>query len=174
MSDPIGRHTIRPLTPKDEPFLWEMLYHAAHMAEDGAGSAQAAKNHPYLDKYARDWGRDGDLGFVALDLAGRPIGAAWVRLLRGEQRNYPQIDETIPELAIAVLPDYANQGIGTSLLSELAGAASGAYPAIVLSVRADNPARRLYERLGFVVVDEVVNRVGGRSFVMLLEFQQRI
>ncbi len=172
MSDSITRHTIRSLAPEDEPFLWEMLYHAAHMAKDGASSADAAKNHPYLAKYVRDWGRDGDLGFAALASPHqRPIGAAWVRLLMGEQRNYPQIDETIPELAIAVLPAYANQGVGTGLLNELVVAANSLYPAIVLSVRADNPAQRLYERLGFVVVDEVVNRVGGRSFVMLLEFR---
>jgi ribosomal protein S18 acetylase RimI-like enzyme len=173
MSDLTVPYATRPLAPEDEPFLWEMLYHAAHMEQDGASSADAAKNHPYLAKYVRDWGRDGDLGFAALEsLHRRPIGAAWVRLLRGEQRNYLQIDETVPELAIAVLPAYANQGVGTGLLNELVAAASSVYPAIVLSVRADNPARRLYERLGFVVVDEVVNRVGGRSFVMLLEFRK--
>ncbi len=29
-------YRIRPVTKDDEPFLWEMLYHAAHMAEEGA------------------------------------------------------------------------------------------------------------------------------------------
>jgi hypothetical protein len=39
-------------------------------------------------------------------------------------------------------------------------------------VRADNPARRLYERLGFQLVPggEVPNRAGGRSLTMVLRF----
>ena len=40
----------------------------------------------------------------------------------------------------------------------------------MLSVREANPARRLYERMGFVVVQTIVNRVGGASFVMLKDF----
>jgi ribosomal protein S18 acetylase RimI-like enzyme len=170
IGEQIVQYTIRPAVHADEPFLWEMLYHAANMADDGATSADAAKTHPYLAKYVRDWGRAGDLGFVAVATAEqRPIGAAWVRLLTGEHQNYPGFDDAVPELAIAVLPAYANQGIGGQLLTRLADAARGIFPAIGLSVREANPARRLYERQGYVVVDEIVNRVGGRSFVMLLE-----
>jgi ribosomal protein S18 acetylase RimI-like enzyme len=77
------------------------------------------------------------------------------------------VADGIPELAIAVLPQYIGQGIGARLLARLLEDARSLYPAVVLSVRDANPARRLYERLGFVVVDTVVNRVGGESFVML-------
>ena len=38
-------YRIRPVTKDDEPFLWEMLYHAAHMAEEGAISSEAAKQN---------------------------------------------------------------------------------------------------------------------------------
>ncbi|MGH7934689.1 MAG: hypothetical protein ACREQN_16220 [Candidatus Binataceae bacterium] len=38
-------------------------------------------------------------------------------------------------------------------------------------VRSTNPARRLYERCGFVVVAEVTNRVGGSSFVMTAQLR---
>jgi ribosomal protein S18 acetylase RimI-like enzyme len=51
----------------------------------------------------------------------------------------------------------------------LLDAARSLYSAIVLSVRADNPARRLYERVGFVAVDEITNRVGGTSLVMKVD-----
>jgi ribosomal protein S18 acetylase RimI-like enzyme len=112
------------------------------------------------------WGRAGDLGVVAAD-DGRPIGAAWVRLLAGAEKNYPAIDNDVPELAIAVLPEQIGQGIGGKLLARLLEDAKPIYPAIVLSVREANPARRLYERLGFVVVETITNRVGGRSYVML-------
>jgi ribosomal protein S18 acetylase RimI-like enzyme len=37
---------------------------------------------------------------------------------------------------------------------------------LALTVREGNPAIRLYQRAGFVVTEEIVNRVGGKSFVM--------
>ena len=37
---------------------------------------------------------------------------------------------------------------------------------MALSVREENPAVRLYERLGFVTERTIVNRVGGRSLAM--------
>lgn len=159
--------TIRLATPADEPFLWEMLFYAANMAEDGATSGDDARTHPYLAKYVRGWGRAGDLGVVAEDEEGQPLGAAWVRLLAGAEKNYPAIDNDVPELAIAVLPRYIGQGLGGWLLARLLEAAKPIHPAVVLSVREANPARRLYDRLGFVVVETTINRVGGRSYVML-------
>jgi ribosomal protein S18 acetylase RimI-like enzyme len=165
-------YTIRPATAADEPFLWEMLYHAAHMAEDGATSARAARADPFLAQYVQGWGRGGDLGVIALDPSGQPIGAAWARRLPGASQGDSAPHGHSAELAIAVLPAYASQGIGTRLLMALLEAARGVYPAIVLSVRADNPARRLYERMGFVVVDEIVNRVGGRSLVMRIDLDR--
>jgi len=44
-------------------------------------------------------------------------------------------------------------------------------PAIVLTVRSDNPAKKLYEHFGFVTINEVTNRVGTSSSKMLLRFR---
>jgi 2-phosphosulfolactate phosphatase len=159
-------YTIRPATPADEPFLWQMLYHAARMAQDGAPSAEAARADPYLSVYVAGWGRPGDLGFLAVEPEERAIGAAWVRLIPGGEDEGHTGGHTIPELAVAVLPEYIGRGVGTRLLEQLLAAARGLFPAISLSVREDNPAVRLYERLGFVVAGEMINRIGGRSFMM--------
>ena len=162
--------TIRSATSADEPFLWEMLYLAANMAGDGEVSADAAKTHPYLAAYIEGWGRADDLGVIAETQDGRRLfGAAWVRVLTGEHKHYPAVSDGVPELAIAVRSELIGQGLGTQLLIALLDAARGRYPAIVLSVRAANPARRLYERLGFVAVDTIVNRVGGTSYVMQVD-----
>ncbi len=162
---------IRLLKQDDEPFLWQMLYYAAHLQEDGETSSDAAKDNPGLQKYVQGWGRETDMGVLALHPHNqRPLGAAWIRLLIGEKKMSRLIPDSTPELAIAVLPDFLGQGIGTQLLKHLLEAASKVYPAVMLSVRKSNPARYLYERMGFEIVDTALNRVGSESFVMLIRF----
>jgi ribosomal protein S18 acetylase RimI-like enzyme len=144
-----------------------MLFHAANMAEDGAISSEAARSHPYLAEYVEGWGQPGDLGVVAINSAdNQALGAAWLRQLGGPEKHYTAVAEGVPELAIAVVPGAIGRGIGGALLGALRDLARGQYAAVALSVRANNPARRLYERHGFVVVDTITNRVGGQSFVM--------
>jgi ribosomal protein S18 acetylase RimI-like enzyme len=158
-------------TKGDEAFLWEMLYFAAHMEEDGEVSSHTAKQNPDLMKYVNGWGRETDVGCVALEPhSKRPIGAAWIRLLIGDEQSTSYVDDDTPELAIAVLPEYLGSGVGTLLLQRLLEAAKQHYPRVVLSVRATNPAKRLYERMGFVVTGEIANRVGTPSLNMVVEF----
>jgi ribosomal protein S18 acetylase RimI-like enzyme len=172
MYDPALTYTIRPAAPADAPILWEMLFYAANMAEDGATSSEAAKTHPYLAEYVEGWGLKDDLGVIAIDsAAGHALGAAWLRQLNGAEKRYAAIADAVPELAIAVVPDAIGQGIGGALLGALLTQARGRYAAVALSVRASNPAHRLYERHGFVVVDTITNRVGGQSFVMRMDLR---
>jgi ribosomal protein S18 acetylase RimI-like enzyme len=166
-------YSIRPLAQEDEPFLWEMLYEAAHMVEEGNLTVQDAKNNPDLAKYVKNWGCKDDSGFVAiLENSNQPIGAAWLRLLTGENKGYGYLSDRTPELAIAILPQHRNQGIGTQLLTHLLAAAKISYPSISLSTRATNPAFALYKRFGFEVVagSETINRVGEISLTMKINF----
>ncbi len=55
---------------------------------------------------------------------------------------------------IALLPEYRNAGIGTSLMKDLLAEASGAGRPVVLHVETFNPAMKLYLRLGFVKTGE--------------------
>ncbi|MCC5618340.1 GNAT family N-acetyltransferase [Nostoc sp. CHAB 5836] len=166
-------YSIRPLTQEDEPFLWEMLYEAAHMIEEGNLTVQDAKNNPDLAKYVKNWGCKDDSGFVAIwESSNQPIGAAWLRLLTGENKGYGYVSDRTPELAIAILPQHRNQGIGTQLLIHLLAAGKTSYPSISLSTRATNPAFALYKRFGFEVVpgSETINRVGEISLTMKINF----
>ena len=169
------RLELRPLAPEDEPILWQMLVHAA-----GEPSLQSLREEPELACYAAGWGRKGDLGCVASDVSEAlpaenwlPVGAAWVRLWLGAQKGFGYVDDSIPELTIAVLPEHRGMGIGTQLLNQLLEASRNIFPAISLSVRSDNhPAIRLYRRAGFVQAEESdkSNRVGGHSFTMIYWF----
>jgi ribosomal protein S18 acetylase RimI-like enzyme len=69
--------------------------------------------------------------------------------------GYGFISEDVPELSIAVVASRRHVGIGRRLLVDLitASIAQG-HAALSLSVNRDNPARRLYESVGFVPVEK--------------------
>ena len=146
-------YRIRPATAEDEPFLWEMLYQSLHV-EGQEPFPRDVVNRPPIARYVRNWGRAGDLGFVAEDArSGQPLGAVWSRLSSKDDQGFAYLDERTPELGIALLPEYRGQGIGTALLEQMLEAAKTLYPAIALSVSPNNQALRLYKRMGFEIVD---------------------
>jgi ribosomal protein S18 acetylase RimI-like enzyme len=166
-------YSIRLLMKDDEPFLWKMLYEAAHMAQEGESTVQAIMNHPEIAKYVEGWGRAGDIGCVATIVnSNQPIGAAWLRLLTGDNKGYGYVDDETPELAIAVLPEHRGKGVGTQLLTHLLAVAKNFYPSVSLSTRPTNPALRLYERMGFKIIEgsDFINRIGGTSLTMKVDF----
>jgi ribosomal protein S18 acetylase RimI-like enzyme len=164
-------YSIRAAGKSDEPFLWQMLYYASHLDEELAATRESAKTNPDLAPYVAGWGSHGDdLGFIAVeDQSGMAIGAAWIRRMPAESPLYRIVAPGTPELAIAVAPDHLGDGVGGLLLSRLVAAAKEVHPSIALSVRATNRAKQLYERFGFSTVAEIINRIGGKSFVMTID-----
>ncbi len=144
------RADLRPAEPADEPFL-EGLVRLAAGWRDGTSSPLT----PQSEKYVRGWGRSGDYGVVAL-LDGARVGAAWYRLFQAQDRAYGYVRDDVPELTVAVERQARGIGLASSLLTRLlADAAAQGVPAVSLSVEPENPARVLYERLGFVKVAEL-------------------
>lgn len=143
---------VRPLTPTDQPFLWEMLYQSLYVPKDSAPFERDIVNYPDIARYVKDWGRADDSGFVVVDENNQPLGAVWLRLFKDGEKGFGYVDDKTPELGMAVLPAYRGEGIGRTLLSHLIEATENAYEYISLSVAAENPALRLYQRLGFEVV----------------------
>jgi ribosomal protein S18 acetylase RimI-like enzyme len=70
-----------------------------------------------------------------------PIGRWYVHRGRNEIRL----------MEVTLLPEKRNRGIGSALTGELLAEAAGSGVPVVLHVEARNPARHLYERLGFSV-----------------------
>ena len=154
------RYRIRPLTNEDEPFLWEMLYQALYVPAGEPPFPPEIVMQPEISRYVADWGSADDAGFVALlEETSEPVGAVWIRLLKGADKGYGYVDDATPELTIALRPTARGQGVGTQLLLSMLAAARDKYAALSLSVSVENPARRLYERLGFEIVEQTASSI---------------
>lgn len=69
--------------------------------------------------------------------------------------------------------EVSENGIKTATLRRLIEEVRFRFPGIVLSVRTDNRAMRLYERLSFKVIpnSQMINRVGTESIHMYLDLR---
>ena len=111
-------------------------------------TAEEVMADPRYARYLAGWPRQGDFGLVAEHDG--PVGAAWYRAYTEMSHGYGFVAEEVPELSIAVVASRRHEGIGRLLLLGLieAGEAQG-HATLSLSVNHRNPARDLYESVGF-------------------------
>ena len=144
----------RPAGTDDFTFLATMLGESAVWRPDKpTPTGEEVMADPRYAMYLMGWPRPGDYGLVAEQDG--PVGAAWYRTYTEADHVYGFVAEDVPELSIAVIASRRHEGIGRRLLVELieASVAHG-YRALSLSVAENNPARRLYESVGFVDVEK--------------------
>ena len=138
--------SIRRMRPDETELLQEFLYHAIYLPEGTEPPPRSVVDLPELRVYTQGFGtRPGDF-CLAAEVDGQVAGAAWSRIME----DYGHIDDHTPSLALSLLPDYRGQGIGTRLLDRLLVLLQKqGYQRVSLSVQAENPALRLYQRAGF-------------------------
>jgi ribosomal protein S18 acetylase RimI-like enzyme len=156
----------RSLGPDDAGHVRWALYEAvAWNPERELPPYDALIEHPEMARYHRDWGRPGDQG-VLVEVAGARAGVAFYRLFSDADHGHGYVDETTPELAVAVEPALRGRGIGSRLMTELAkGAKQAGFTRLSLSVDTENPALQLYGRLGF---REIARDEGGVRMILEL------
>ena len=91
--------------------------------------------------YARVWP---DAERLIVERAGEPIG----RLYLGADGDGLRI------IDISLLPAERGRGLGGAILVDVIAAAEAAGRTVSIHVEKTNPARRLYERLGFLLVED--------------------
>ena len=139
---------LRPVAADDRPFLVELYastreQELAQVAWDDAAKRAFlehqfdAQDHHYRANYP-----GATLDVIEVD--GQRAGRLYVH--RGE--------DDIRIMDIAVAPAFRRRGIGTGLLEALVEEACASGRSVSIHVEVQNPARSLYERLGFVPIGE--------------------
>lgn len=158
----IERHMIeiREIQVDEYDFLWQMLYEAIYSPAQKL--PESIIYEPSLARYTASFGQEGDYGFV-LSADGYLVGAAWTRLLTGENKGYGFVDDSTPELSMAIEQDFRGKGYGQELVNRLIEKLrEQGYNQLSLSVDKRNRAFNLYQRLGFRKVREE-----GNAYIMV-------
>ena len=82
-----------------------MTYQAIYSPKGGGFLPRKVLEEPAIRRYYADFGREGDLAFVALS-DGEAVGAVWIRFATTEQKGYGFVRADVPELMLAVLPAF--------------------------------------------------------------------
>lgn len=144
---------FRPLTAADQAALWDWLHIALWDPPPAGLRPREVLEHPAVRIYAEQWGRQGDIGVVAV-VGGVDAGACWMRVLP-EGVGLASVDAATPQLGIALRDEFRGRGLGKRLMLEaLARAWRAGHAQVALTVHPENPAVRMYERCGFRRVDD--------------------
>ena len=136
---------LRPALPADAHFL-QILYARGRAGEVAAWRWEVAAAAAFLAQQARVREEFYRLQFPGaqdeiVEVAGTPVGRRLVH--RGAD---------IRLVDLALLPEHRGQGLGRALLEALLLEARNRSCPVRLRVARDNPAQRLYARVGFQAV----------------------
>jgi ribosomal protein S18 acetylase RimI-like enzyme len=140
--------SLRPEQPEDAPFLLQ-LYASTRARELNPLPWDASQKEAFVrmqfDLQTRHYRQFyPDAAFLIVQLDGNPIGRIYV----------DRSEKQILLIDIALLPEHRGLGIGGRLLNELLSEAAAAQRPVHIQVERNNPALRLYERLGFKVIED--------------------
>lgn len=152
---PVG---VRDAAPEDAEFLLDMLMAEVNWGVEDPVSRRQLLRDKVLAHYVAGWGREGDIGLIAVDTGGPnglqiPVGAAWLRFFVEKTPGHAFIDETVPELTVGVTPPHRDRGIELALIRALAARAREAgISQISVIVAEGHPSREIYDVAGFEFV----------------------
>ena len=142
---------IRPLDKSEAPLLRDFLYEAIFIPEGVTPPPRSIVDQPELRLYYEAFGTGSSDHCLVADVDGRVVGAVWVRIMN----DYGHIDDETPSFAISLYKEYRGLGYGTELMREMLRLLKSlGYKRASLAVQKINYAVKMYEKVGFVTVDE--------------------
>ncbi len=146
---------FREMDPSEAGFLKEMLYVSLFVPESRDPYPRSVLERPELSKYYLKWGSIPHDFAVVAELDGLLAGAVWGRAHLPPHEGYGFVGIDIPEIRMAVNPEFRNQGVGAGLMKRITKRyREQGLQSISLSVDKRNPAKHLYDRFNFQVVKE--------------------
>ena len=143
-------YKIREIRKNEYPILSDFLYEAIFIPEGMDKPPKSIIERPELQVYIKDFGKADDWCFVA-EIKEKIVGAVWVRIMN----DYGHIDDETPSFAMSLYEEYRNLGIDTALMGAmLQFLREKGYKQASLSVQKANYAVRMYQKVGFEVIDE--------------------
>lgn len=143
-------YEVRHIREDEWPLLEDFLYEAIFVPVgfEGEIPRSVIYDDPKCRAAFEGFGTLPDDRALVAEVDGRVVGACWVRTTD----EYGHIDDATPSFSVSLYRPYRGQGIGTAMMSTLLTELRDAgYARASLSVQKDNPALRLYERLGFII-----------------------
>lgn len=133
------------------PLLEDFLYEAIFIPEGMEVPPRSVISLPELQTYIKDFGLLKDDFALVAEIEKQIVGAVWVRIIN----DYGHIDSSTPSLAISLYKDYRKHGIGIAMMKEMLNLLRNhGYKSISLSVQKANYAAKMYQKLGFKIVNE--------------------
>ena len=143
-------YKIREIRKNEYSILFDFLYEAIFIPEGMDKPPKSIIEQPELQVYIEDFGKKDDWCLVA-EIKEKIVGAVWVRIMD----DYGHIDDETPSFAISLYEEYRNMGIGTALMRDMLELLKNkGYKQTSLSVQKANYAVRMYQKVGFEVIDE--------------------
>ncbi|MGN8785780.1 N-acetyltransferase family protein [Blautia sp. HCP3S3_D9] len=144
-------YTIRTMKKQEFPLLEDFLYEAIFIPEGMEVPPRSVISLPELQTYIKDFGLLKDDFALVSEIEKQIVGAVWVRIIN----DYGHIDSSTPSLAISLYKDYRKHGIGIAMMKEMLNLLRNhGYKSVSLSVQKANYAAKMYQKLGFKIVNE--------------------
>jgi ribosomal protein S18 acetylase RimI-like enzyme len=140
--------TLRVSTPDDQDFLFA-VYASTREEELQLWGWDDNQRRVFLEMQFRSQSQQYGLCYPQADSS--------IILFGDDRAGRLLVDRSGPEITlvdIALLPEYRNRRVGTTLIQSLLQEATEAQKNVALHVLRGSAAARLYERLGFTKVDE--------------------
>ena len=142
---------IRELNTSETELLKDFLYEAIFVPEGVEPPDRKIIELPELRLYYEDFGKGNADNCLVAEEDGRVVGAVWTRIMD----DYGHVDDETPSFAISLYKEYRGRGIGTKLMyAMLELLRSKRYKRASLAVQKANYAVRMYEKVGFRIIDQ--------------------